>query len=175
MPTYQYACISGRENTVSRALFSTQLWYAQGFIVLFLCAWGGTLLCWQGRAAWEPVLQSEGGHCWVHISATLKGLGLHVSHTWGLASLASQLPSSLPLWKHCDDRHQVGATCVGTVLKKCLKARTQNIRRNDAGVYFILQHPGCKSINTENTSKCQYLWIKDQVNFLTWLRLGLEL
>lgn len=58
---------------------------------------------------------------------------------------------------------QVGARCVGTVLKRCLKARTQNTRRNDPGVYFILQLVGRESVIMADISKCQYLWIKDQV------------
>lgn len=98
----------------------------------------------------------------MHILTTVKGLGLYVSavlsHTWALVSLGFHCPLLFFLcedvrWRLCCV--QVGARCVGAVLKSCLKARTQNIQRNDPGVYFILQLAGCKSINIENTSKCQ--------------------
>jgi len=39
---------------------------------------------------------------------------------------------------------------IGTLLKRGLKARAQNIQIDDPGVYFILQLAGCKSINTAN-------------------------
>lgn len=165
---YQYACISGRENSVSRVLFFLHSSDMPRVMLTFLCAWGSP--CCAGRAE-LPVLQSKGGHCWVHISATEKGLALCVSavlsHTWGLASVAFQLPlSPLPLWEHSEDR--CGGDCAvfrlePDVLKSCLKARTQNIQRKDLGVYFVFQLAGCKSINIENTEKCKYLWIKDQV------------
>lgn len=70
---------------MSRVHFFAQLCYAQGYIELPVCL-RITSLSWQGRAARQPVLQSEGGYFWVHISAETKGLGLDInavlSHTW---------------------------------------------------------------------------------------------